>query len=51
MCSDCQDVLTFMKDNEIGLSHAMFYEVFAIIYEKKRDFQSANKILLLGLQK
>ena len=50
-CSDSEEILVFMKDNEIGMTYTMFYEVFAIVYEKKRDFQSTNKILLEGLQK
>lgn len=51
MCEDCEEVLIFLRENEIGLNFTMFYEVLAIIYEKKRDFSSTNKVLLEGLQK
>ena len=51
LCSDDEDILTFMKDHEIGTSFVMFYQVFGIVCERKRDFISTNKILLEGMQK
>lgn len=40
-----------MKENQIGTNLAIFYEVLAIIFEKKRDFISTNKFILEGIQK
>ena len=34
-----------MKENEIGLKNTLIYKALSFIYEKKRDFIKAQRIL------
>ncbi len=40
-----------MQEKEIGKFSAIFYESFSIFYERNRDFNSTNRILMQGISR
>ncbi|XP_020593462.1 uncharacterized protein LOC110033737 [Phalaenopsis equestris] len=48
---DAALILRKMEKSQIGLKRAKFYIAYALYYEKKKRFEDAEKIYLLGVQK
>lgn len=44
-------VLKTMEKNQIGLKKSLFYQAYALYYEKMKKFDAAEKIYHLGVQK
>lgn len=44
-------VLKTMEKNRIGLKKSLFYQAYALYYEKVKKFEAAEKIYHLGVQK
>ena len=44
-------VLKTMEANRIGLKKSVFYQAYALYYEKLKKFDAAEKIYHLGVQK
>lgn len=48
---DPRAVLKTMETNRIGMKKALFYQAYALYYEKVKKFEDADKIYHLGVQK
>lgn len=44
-------VLRTMEKNQIGMKKSLFYQAYALYYEKMKRFDAAEKIYHLGVQK
>ncbi|KAL5537317.1 hypothetical protein UlMin_044843 [Ulmus minor] len=47
---DPKKVLTTMEANSIGTKHSLFYQAYALYYEKSKKFEEADKMFHLGVQ-
>lgn len=48
---DPRAVLKTMETNRIGIKKSLFYQAYALYYEKLKKFEAAEKIYHLGVQK
>lgn len=48
---DPKAVLKTMEVHQIGMKKSLFYQAYALYYEKMRKFDAAEKIYHLGVQK
>lgn len=48
---DPKAVLRSMEMNRIGMKNALFYQAYALYYEKMKKFEAAEKMYHLGVQK
>lgn len=48
---DPKPVLRTMEKNRIGMKKSLFYQAYALYYEKMKRFDAAEKIYHLGVQK
>ncbi|KAA8492716.1 putative inactive serine/threonine-protein kinase bub1 [Porphyridium purpureum] len=46
---DPSDIFAYMYSNQIGLDLALFYEAYAIVLEKKRQYAMADKLYQEGI--
>lgn len=44
-------LLKAMESNGIGTKHSLFYQAYALYYEKNKKFDEAEKMYHLGVQK
>lgn len=44
-------LLRKMEANQIGTKHSLFYQAYALYYEKNKKFEEAEKMYQLGVQK
>ncbi|XP_059301971.1 uncharacterized protein LOC132053890 [Lycium ferocissimum] len=49
--NDPKAVLKTMESNRIGMKKSMFYQAYALYYEKIKKFEAAEKMYHLGVQK
>ncbi|KAL6128060.1 hypothetical protein ACLB2K_071418 [Fragaria x ananassa] len=47
---DPKELLRTMEANRIGTKHPMFYQAYALYYEKNKRFEEAEKMYHLGVQ-
>ncbi|KAH9309259.1 hypothetical protein KI387_037170, partial [Taxus chinensis] len=45
------EVLSIMERNKIGLKHALYYQAYALHYEKLKNFSDAEAMYKLGIQR
>lgn len=48
---DPKSVLKTMELNRIGMKKSLFYQAYALYYEKIKKFEAAEKMYQLGVQK
>ncbi|KAH0664105.1 hypothetical protein KY284_029036 [Solanum tuberosum] len=48
---DPKSVLKAMESNRIGMKKSLFYQAYALYYEKIKKFEAAEKMYQLGVQK
>lgn len=48
---DPKSVLKTMESNGIGMKKSLFYQAYALYYEKIKKFEAAEKMYHLGVQK
>lgn len=48
---DPKTLLGAMESNRIGTKHSLFYQAYALYYEKNKKFDEAEKMYHLGVQK
>ncbi|KAL3334372.1 hypothetical protein AABB24_030884 [Solanum stoloniferum] len=48
---DPKSVLKTMESNRIGMKKSLFYQAYALYYEKIKKFEAAEKMYQLGVQK
>lgn len=48
---DPRPLLRTMEANQIGTKHSLFYQAYALYYEKNKKFDEAEKMYHLGVQK
>lgn len=48
---DPKSILRTMEENHIGMRKALFYQAYALYYEKLKKFEAADKMYHLGAQK
>lgn len=48
---DPKVVLRTMEENRIGVTRALFYQAYALYYEKLKKFDDAEKMYCLGVEK
>lgn len=48
---DPKELLRTMEANRIGTKHPLFYQAYALYYEKNKKFEEAEKMYHLGVQK
>ena len=49
-CSDPSDVFKFLKANDIGQTHALFYECYASFLEMKKAYKLADEVYKRGVE-
>lgn len=49
--NDPKSILRTMEANNIGSKKALFYQAYALYYEKLKKFDAAEKMYHLGVQK
>ncbi|RAL54920.1 hypothetical protein DM860_013616 [Cuscuta australis] len=47
---DPKAVLRNMENNRIGVKNALFYQAYALCYEKRKNYEAAEKVYHLGVQ-
>ena len=48
---DPKSVLRTMEENRIGMEKSLFYQAYALYFEKMKKFEAAKKMYHLGVQK
>lgn len=48
---DPRGLLRSMEVNRIGRKHSLFYQAYALCYEKMKKFEEAEQMYHLGVQK
>ena len=48
---DPKGLLKAMEINKIGLKRAIFYQAYALYYEKLKKFEESDKMYHFGVQK
>jgi len=49
-CSDPSDVFKFLKANDIGQTHALFYECYASFLEMRKAYKLADEVYKRGVE-
>jgi hypothetical protein len=49
-CQDPSDVFKFLKANDIGQTHALFYEVYGTFLEMRKAYALANEVFTRGVE-
>jgi hypothetical protein len=50
-CGDGNEIFNFMKSNDLCTTNYLFYDSFALFYEKMHDFKRANSAYVEGLER
>ena len=48
---DQRAVLRRMEANHVGMKRSLFYQAYALYYEKAKKFEKAEEMYRLGVQK